>query len=300
MMRGFHVNSTSPSVILAGRYKSDNQYYIEDFEILTTILSALKWRQYNGSIKMYTDNLGKAYYDELGISDIWDEGINVDVLENIKLNINTDVFWAFGKILALSQETSPCVIFDTDLIVWNNISHLINAELMAFHREPLELVDTYVPQEKLKVPPDYVWEEWDWTANPCNAALLYFGSNKIKDYFTDRALLFMHNNPAKKEEKPTHMVFAEQRLLVMCAKKIGVEIRYFLDEIFAKNLDYGKGNNLFTHIWGYKSVLKEKKLDRKLFCLRCINRILKDFPEYEEKLHNIPTIKKYMASLSNS
>ena len=46
--------------------KSEN-YYIEDFEILATILSALKWRENNGDIKMVTDERGAEYYKNLGI-----------------------------------------------------------------------------------------------------------------------------------------------------------------------------------------------------------------------------------------
>lgn len=295
-MRAFHINSTSPFITFGGRYKSGNEYYIEDFEILTTILSALKWRQYNGSIKMYTDYRGKAYYDELGISDIWDEGIDVNLLENFDININTDVFWSFGKILALSKETSPCVIMDTDMIVWNNISDLISAEFIALHSEPLEF---YLPKEKIQVPSGYIWKNWDWNATPCNAALLYFGSNEFKDYFTDKALDFMKENSVTNDTL-IHMTFVEQRLLSMCAHRKGIKIKYFLDDLTGKKLANGTLNNLFTHIWGYKSILKENEFERKNFCLRCINRILKDFPEYEEKLHNIPMIKPYIANLSRA
>ena len=63
MIEGFHSNWTAP---FFKRNKNSN-YYIEDFEILTTILSALKWRQHNGSIKMITDTIGAEYYKNIGI-----------------------------------------------------------------------------------------------------------------------------------------------------------------------------------------------------------------------------------------
>ena len=53
MVKGFHSNWTRPFFTL----NKDKEYFIEDFEILTTILSALKWREFNGSIKMITDIL---------------------------------------------------------------------------------------------------------------------------------------------------------------------------------------------------------------------------------------------------
>ena len=52
MITAFHSNWTSPFFI----QNNLNEYYIEDFEILTTILSALKWRQNNGSIKRGVNN----------------------------------------------------------------------------------------------------------------------------------------------------------------------------------------------------------------------------------------------------
>ena len=48
MIQGFHSNWTKPFFTL----NQNKEYFIEDFEILTTILSALKWREFNGSIKM--------------------------------------------------------------------------------------------------------------------------------------------------------------------------------------------------------------------------------------------------------
>ena len=48
MIEAFHSNWTAPFFEL----NSHNEYYIEDFEILTTIISALKWREKNGSLQL--------------------------------------------------------------------------------------------------------------------------------------------------------------------------------------------------------------------------------------------------------
>ena len=55
-MDAIHINWTKPF-----RNKFNAPYEIEDFEILTTILSALKWREKNGNIKMVTDSVGAQY-----------------------------------------------------------------------------------------------------------------------------------------------------------------------------------------------------------------------------------------------
>ena len=55
-MDAIHINWTKP---FKNRFNAP--YEVEDFEILTTILSALKWREKNGNIKMVTDSVGAQY-----------------------------------------------------------------------------------------------------------------------------------------------------------------------------------------------------------------------------------------------
>ena len=86
MIQGFHSNWTKPFFTL----NQNKEYFIEDFEILTTILSALKWREFNGSIKMITDINGAEYYKKLGIEKLWDGGI-FTYLEDIPKSINQQV-----------------------------------------------------------------------------------------------------------------------------------------------------------------------------------------------------------------
>ena len=57
MIEAFHSNWTAPFL----RANPNKNYYIDDFEILTTIISALKWRENNGSIKMITDTISNLY-----------------------------------------------------------------------------------------------------------------------------------------------------------------------------------------------------------------------------------------------
>jgi hypothetical protein len=76
------------------------------------------------------------------------------------------------------------------------------------------------------------------------------------------------------------MVFAEQRLLAMCAKVQGINIKSLLD------VNHLEKQNYFTHIWGLKSILQKTPEKRKSFCRNCINRIATDFPG------EIPTLKQ--------
>ena len=69
-MDAIHINWTKPF-----RNRFNSPYEVEDFEILTTILSALKWREKNGNIKMVTDSVGAQYYKKTGLDDAVITGI---------------------------------------------------------------------------------------------------------------------------------------------------------------------------------------------------------------------------------
>lgn len=49
----------------------------------------------------------------------------------------------------------------------------------------------------------------------------------------------------------------------------------------------------FTHIWGYKEVLKKNNLKRYEFCCRCSKRIKNDYPEIMEVLSSIAQLTNY-------
>jgi hypothetical protein len=71
-----HTNWTKPFYVKNGL---DVEYKMEDYDVITTILSALKWRKFNGSIRMITDNIGLEYYKKLGITSIWDLGVDTSL-----------------------------------------------------------------------------------------------------------------------------------------------------------------------------------------------------------------------------
>ena len=54
-MKAFRSNWTAPYLI------NSSTYEMKDYEILMTILSALKWREKNGSIKAYSNDRYRLY-----------------------------------------------------------------------------------------------------------------------------------------------------------------------------------------------------------------------------------------------
>ena len=270
-IRAIHVNWTKPFFAKNG----SGEYYIDGFEVLTTILSALMWRKLNGSIKLYTDTIGYAFYKSLTLLDLWDDGIDTQILESIPSSIDPKIYWAAAKIFAIRNEKAPLVMMDTDLMVWKSLGELESCHLAAFHREPLQ-TDCYISYNDLKKRIGYYPDsDWDWSVEPCNTALTYFNHWDFKDYYTQSAIDFMIDNNEQPEDFVSQMVFAEQRIFSMCAEKLGIKIHTFLDSVYnGENMD-------FTHIWGAKDLARTNADFNAQLCDSLINAIIREHPSYK-------------------
>jgi len=286
-LKALHINWTKPFFARNG-----GEYFIEDFEILTTILSALKWREKNGSIKMVTDRVGFEFYTRNKMTSLWDDGIDV-ILDSI--NEDASMFWAAGKLHALSREAAPVAVIDTDFIVWEEILFDRLAPLCVIHDEDLYR-DVYPDMSYFEMKDGYSFDTaWNWDTKALNTAFYVIKDNALLWEYTSEAIRFM--NCAKNTGDPLcYMVFAEQRLLNMIAHKQNKEVMCFstLERLFKH------GEGWFTHIWGMKQQMRDNNELRKDFCRRCIDRILKDFPDYEKMLHEIDALKPYMEERHNA
>lgn len=277
-MNAIHINWTAPY-----RLKTDAPYSAEDFELLTTILSALKWREKNGSIKMITDGVGMEYYEKNGLTRIWD---SVECLLD-DIDVNAKVFWAAGKIFALRSQSAPVVMLDTDFIVWESIDWDKISGAAAIHFEDL-YPDVYPDKEYFKMRGYEFDADFDWSLRACNTALCLIKDEELLRYYTEQSVDFMRHAD-EEEDTLKYMVFAEQRLLPMCAKKLGVEMMAFssLDRLFRD------GEGCFTHTWGMKQQMRDNDALRYDFCRRCINRIVHEYPYMYAVMRDIDCLKRY-------
>lgn len=282
-MRAFHTNWTRPLL-----YQNQGDYYIEDFDLLTTILSALMWQRYNGSIQMVTDEVGAAYYDKLGIESVWDLGIDDTLEEAIPETLDATTFWAAGKIYALAKQETPCVMMDTDFIVWRSITDVLKKHpLSVIHDEALE-ESIYPSAKSFKMKSSYYYHTWDWTKKACNTAFAVFNDDKLKKHYIKESIRFMSETEGK--DPLIYMVFAEQRLLAMCAAELNIT-PYLLATL---NDLFNEKQEIFTHIWGYKRHMRYDNEARQSFCKQCILRIKDDFPKTYALLYNIDSLKVYL------
>lgn len=249
---------------------------MQDYEILTMIMSALMWRKHNGDIWMHGDRIALEYIDKLGISHIWNGGLDEIAVPD---KVPEKVFWAAGKLYAMEQVTMPAVMVDLDLIIWKDIKGYIkNTEICAIHREGI-FPDVYPEKEFFHMAEDYKFDpDWNWNVFPVNTCMLYMADDEFKQYYIESAFDFMEHC-RETEENLCHMVFAEQRMLAMCAEKKGKIISSF----FPSSMDIEQ-QDIFTHLWGYKNILKFNYKDRVAFNNKMCRRILAEFPEEEETI----------------
>lgn len=278
MIKAFHINSTAPF------FASNQQdlYKQDDFDLFCSVLSALAWQRAGGSISMITDKTGLEFYKSQNLCTIWDGGV-LPILEEVP-SIDNIAFWAAGKLFALQTQNAPCVMMDTDFIAWE-IPEFEEGITVA-HREPVN-PSVYPDKSAFKMNENYIFpKDALWSELPCNTAFAYFDNDDFKNYYTSSAFDFM-KNANHCDNVLTYMVFAEQRLLAMCAAEKGVKINSLLD--------YSKleASKKYTHLWGYKQILRENENERTAFCSRCALRIESDFSEYVTTLKKSETLGIY-------
>lgn len=284
MLRAFHSNWTRPFFARS----PDHPYAVEPFELLTTALSALAWRSENGPIRMICDTKAQRYYDSLGLTFLWDEGVH-PLLDAVPEDVNPMAFWAAGKLYALAAMPSPCVMIDTDFICWKPLAPLIkNLDAAAIHREDI-MPDIYPDAHAFVQTHGFDFSAFDWKVQPFNTALCYLADDDFRHYYTDTAIRFIRCSP-KADDVLTYMVFAEQRLLAMCAarKRIRAAALSDLEALFT-----GTQHGFFTHIWGFKQQMRDEPALYEDFCRRCAARLRRDFPDAAARIAAVPTLASY-------
>lgn len=258
----------------------------EDFELLTAALSALKWRECNGSIKMVTDKRGAELYRKNGLEFLWDDGV-FDELSDIKAD--SRMFWAAGKIYALKNQKAPVAVLDMDFIVWEKLNFDEISDAAVIHFEDIN-EEAYPEPPSFKMNDGYQFLTADKKLKACNTAFYVIKNQDFLEMYTAEAIRFMEN--AQKTDEPlTYMLYAEQRLFNICAEKLGIKVKAFsdLNSLYANN-------SRFTHIWGMKQQMRDNEELRDKFCRRCARRIEKDFPDAAAVLKETEIVGRYFST----
>lgn len=251
-----HVLSTAPH---RSSY-SDMSFEMSPEDQWTARLSALAWRRYNGPIHLITDPEGAEYIRKIGLDKVYDH--IVDDLRD-PYGLNQKKFWASGKLLALERLECPCMIIDMDLIVWQPLE-LTDASLITAHREAIN-EDFYPGKDYFIMSPRYCFpEDWNYTAEPLNTSVLYLNDQTLKDEYLKESFRFMQYERGTPDMGTLCMIFAEQRLLAICADRLGIQPKTLLE--YEKLPDT---SGLITHTWNAKPLLRMEKELSEFFIHRC-------------------------------
>ena len=261
-LAAFHVLWTKPSVVSA------RPFGMTDSEILTMIISALMWQKLNGTIKLYTDNTGYAFIEKHGLLHLWNGGVDAELLEMNNYPIDPEIFWAAGKLIALEVQKAPCVMLDTDLIIMRPLYELLaQTAITALHPERLE-ADVYLCPALLKQADGFAFPSYyNWEVLPANTAFLYIRDESFRDFYLRESKRFMFFNMERPMEFVSQMVFAEQRLLSICANYRGLTVNHLLPDPFLCS------NETVIHLWGFKRMLRENANLQAVYCQQLIKTI---------------------------
>ena len=271
-------------------------------EALVMILSALKWRELNGDIKLYCDYDFYAWLKKIDFLDLYSviDCTTLDKERDSSIDISKPYgFWASSKFYALDKEKTPFVMLDLDFISFVNLDYFFKQEydfiaycqenLSGIFKNPLYLV--YPEKEGLSIPKDFILEDdLDWSINPINCSLVFYKNDDLKNFYVKNAFRYMKNNKIPDKNKredfpPSDMCFIEQRYLPMLAKNKGYRYTTFLPgAVGTGETDrYMKKDNRFFHLWAakYKPELVE-------FLYPKLKEVLhKKYPDIYERFQKI-------------
>lgn len=246
-MKAIHVNWTAPFFEkhrLRGhgfqitKNITSKEYELPNYQILYTILSALRWKIHNGPIKLYTDSIGLSYYKQIGIDKLYDE-IDTDFLDNL-VGVDAAYYWTSGKIQSLQNEKEPFVFLDQDFIVRGELpSNFYNSDIGIVHWE-IPRGNYYFTQEQWERDINHIEfpENYNCNAYSPNTSLVYYGCTSIIDEYVK-----MHKkliNSGAREIPEWFWLATDQGILGHIIRNHKYCTNTLTDKIFLADSDYAK------------------------------------------------------------
>ncbi len=319
-----HVNWTAPH--FAGRARdgasrSRGPYALPDFELLTTVFSALAWRRlYGSAVSLYTDDAGLRFYEQEGVAELYAR-VDTALLREIDPRaFAPQLHFAAAKLFAVAAQRAPFVLLDTDLVLRRRVPGLARHDFVCAHWER-PTPEVYGTRATLPNPNRVPLPRDAWTGRACNMAFAYFGDERHRQRFPERALAFLRDNdaPAPKGLHPAaRMIFAEQRLCAVEAERLGLRVgavyalcwdgtagrfdggargaasareRIFNSASDGRGWFDPRGKQVFHHTWFLKGFSLGEPARRRAWCLGLLAELLEAFPEQEERLARMRTLR---------
>ena len=208
----------------------ETSYYKPEYEILYTILSVSYWKKFNGVAKLYTDKIGKEYYEKMGLLSLWDE-VDTETLEEFnKLDIDGGVFWTSAKSYCIAKEKGPFVFSDLDFIMRQRVpSFFYQGEVSIPHWEIPR--GYYYPTEKELSSLDH-WKPFEGFSQRMlvpNTSFLYVNNSYLQDLYWKRQYELVNT----KEEVPEWVwLLSDQGLFGQSIRTLNLQTATLTDRVF--------------------------------------------------------------------
>jgi len=279
-----HYHSFWTKPLLRPDVQPDSQeLFVWDFEALTWLLSILEIRRHS-EIRLITDSRGAAFAKKAGFDWAYNGGVSTE-LDKVPSDLDAQVFWAAGKLFAHQVMQPPCVCVDLDAVLWHPLQPA--SPVTVLHREDRNWPWYKADEMQFK---RFGFEQscWDWTVHPVNAAIVAFSESKLKELYVETAIGFMERYSCEAGVRVLEcpesnvllndpMVFAEQRLLPMCAARLNKSIG-FLTEAFLPGVCIRRNPDCM-HLWGSKAAYRVCRDARVAFVNHLLAIINDRFPE---------------------
>jgi hypothetical protein len=246
-------------------------------EKLLLAVSVTQWQRLHGRAMLYCDSALALYLDRTCLLDLFDEVDTATVDRADMLDLNPSVFWSLARIVSLGAAEVPFVSLDGDLIVWRDFTDVFaRSSVVVTHWESTDPSPWYPGPRELRTPPGYHWDTWALAdSDAANVSLLYMGDERIRDSYIEEARRFVVGNRARVSPEAgvaPELLFAEQRLLSLIARRDSVPITPLIDAVWSPALDRFATNDPeigtwdplltgqqqtagVTHAWFHKAVL---------------------------------------------
>lgn len=240
-------------------------------ELLCTVsnLAFIKHYYPNFHTILFVDKFTKSYYDSFGITQLFDE-VN-DTLLDKDIDIDKEIFWAAGKLIAQRETKGPTLMMDLDFWLFSDISKfgVFESDVACLWAEEISGDFYHTPEEALKNSDLSLTYNWDNYG--LNVSFLYLSDDEFKNRYCNLAIDYMKSMYGKISknlsfiERTKYILFAEQYLLNQLIKDDNKGVKVLIDDyyniqginhIHSIGINLDNCPNYFYHMGNHKDHFK--------------------------------------------
>lgn len=279
----------------------------EDELIAIQALSALSWKKFHGRIELYCNESHLESLKKWGVDKLYDK-IDTELFANAPEEINRFHYWTFGKIFIPSMLEPPFVLVDTDLWITSELEFDFTKSLIAHHEEKFDknYKGRFYDDFTHFLPEKYIGY-FDDTINPLNVALLFVNDKDLVNEWFKISTEVLKSNRKTKLSNTQQIVFLEQRMLSMLAKKLDKNYSTFITQVYDSDNPDIMDDNLWEpptskwneeekikfysikHVWGLKKMFNDQFIFSEVF-----DKVSKDINNYDLGSLGLSDIKKFV------